>query len=504
MNKRLKPTKSQWHDIERIVGEDSKGALVASCTGAGKTVVGVEAMQLAHPKQLLIVGPINTKESWRRTVASQTAHTLQPIGGVTATNYEYQARMDFLNGKRGWFFCGWEFLLTLPCDEFRIDGVIFDEIHRAATRGTKTASAAYDLGRKAMIHGGVRIGLSATPFGNAPAGAWAVARALWPQDQHFRAFWSWAGRHLEETERKIERYDPRQRKKIIEIIREVGAELRPHSITRELPLYIRHEERKKCCKYHPKGIQADLPPRVTHTVAVALSDRQRRIYSDLERDMFAWIEDHDWPITTEGYPMVQSLRLHQIALAEPTTELAKRLVTDKSTGERVEEDYVKIDYPLNTKSTKLDALSDIVRDIPRKEAVLIFTHSAKIIPVLVSRLNKLKAGTAVGWWGDTSPVTRENIKKSFGQNDGVRFVVAQIASVSEGTDGLQGVCHNEIWLSFSEDNVKNLQGLGRLMRHGQKHVVNSWHIVAEDTIEVVQSARLAKNKKTMRKALKAK
>ena len=52
--------------------------------------------------------------------------------------------------------------------------------------------------------------------------------------------------------------------------------------------------------------------------------------------------------------------------------------------------------------------------------------------------------------------------------DAVNFLVASTTSISDGTNGLQWVCHTEVWLSKAMSGIKNEQAEGRLNRRGQK------------------------------------
>ena len=68
-------------------------------------------------------------------------------------------------------------------------------------------------------------------------------------------------------------------------------------------------------------------------------------------------------------------------------------------------------------------------------------------------------------------------------NGDVRVIVAQHEAMSEGVDGLQRVCHTEIWLSQSNSLVINEQATGRLNRQGQTQPVNRFLIQAIDTVD---------------------
>lgn len=478
--------------------------LQASIPGAGKSLYGVLMVRATMKTRALIIGPRNVEDVWRMTFGNFDI-PMRRISSVSGENHEYHAMREFMDGAEGVFFTNWETAIRLDYEKFKPDVLVADEIHRAgshdaAHRAGSNAHMLYTIGRGVANRGGWRIGLSGTPFGNKPEGAWAVMRALWPDHPDSKSFWRWSKKHLTIEDKIIVANGRRQEVKVL------GDELNPGSIVKSLPLYLRHEENQPCCKYHPRGVQADLPARIPHMVGVDLSPTQRTIYNQLEADMFAWIKDNDYPISSEGWPMVNMIRMHQVCLAVPSTELAKRLKTDERTGERVEQDYIAVKYPLGATSSKIDALCDIVADIPPDESIMVYTHSAGIIPVVVSRIQRAfkgLPGSVAAWHGGVDSKERAEIKSDFLAKR-VRIIVAQVASIGEGTDGLQHAAHNEIWISPSSSGLINQQAIKRLHRPGQPHPINTWMIYARDTLEVDQMKKLAVNADKMKAGLRAK
>lgn len=491
----------QSHDIRKALKEPTRGVLNATVMGGGKTLFGVEIAKAVTKKQCLVIGPRNTEDSWRSTFG--IGELFRRISSVSGENHEYHAAKEFMAGVPGIYFANWETAIRLDYAKFKCDVVIFDEIHRASShkaahRAGSNAHLAYTVGRGVALRDGWRIGLSGTWKSNKEEGAWAVMRAIWPL-QTEPSFWKWSHKHLTIEDKIIVVNGRRQEVKVL------GDELSPGSIIKSLPgKYIRHEEQERCCKFHPKGVQADLPARIAHFVGVDLSTTQRQIYDSLEESMFAWIKDNDYPISSEGWPMVNMIRMHQVCLAVPSTELAKRLKTDERTGEKVEQDYIAVKYPLGATSSKIDALCDIVADIPPDESIIVYTHSAGIIPVVTARLGKqLRQPDAVRAWHGAIPADeRATIKADFIAKR-TRIIVAQVASIGEGTDGLQHVCHSEIWLSQSANGLINQQAIKRLHRPGQQHLINAFYVYARGTLEKEQYEKLAMNAGKMRDGLKA-
>lgn len=125
--------------------------------------------------------------------------------------------------------------------------------------------------------------------------------------------------------------------------------------------------------------------------------------------------------------------------------------------------------------------------------------------MMVERINKKygKHIRAAAWTGDQKMEERMATKAAFGTEGGPNVIVATLATVGTGTDGLQLVCRREVWLSWEEDNVLNTQARGRLRRRGQERRVQSWDIVTRGTIEQRVNANKRHEKRVLDNALKA-
>src|SRR5690625_6919635 len=144
--------------------------------------------------------------------------------------------------------------------------------------------------------------------------------------------------------------------------------------------------------------------------------------------------------------------------------------TEQTTYTRHEAEVDEVTIYDTARSNKIEALKEIIKDLPHAEPVLVFTHSARFIPAVVHQLNKAKI-PAVEWSGRTSTEERQRIKQSFGTRGGAQVIVAGLGAIGEGVDGLQRVWSTEVWLSPHDDNMLNMQAKGRVHRLGQEEVV---------------------------------
>jgi SNF2 family DNA or RNA helicase len=196
---------------------------------------------------------------------------------------------------------------------------------------------------------------------------------------------------------------------------------------------------------------------VEEQVPVELSATQRKAYEKLESDMILWVEDN--PLVVE-FPVTLRTRLRQATLGMFS-------VTDE--GEVVFKD--------NCKSSKIEALEDILKNRIDDEPALILTDSRKFADVLCARIPG-----SVPWHGHISQTQREKHKENFIAGE-VKYIVAVISAIAEGVDGLQHATRNIVWVSRSDNRILNEQVMKRVHRQGQTRQVRSFDIVALDTYD---------------------
>jgi len=140
----LTPTEQQATAIERIVTEQSRAALNGSTMGAGKTLIAVESAKGINAETILVIAPLGTRVGWKVTFERQGV-TL-PFKWINSTKSGKQALADWEWQLPGVYFVGVEYFARLGWNgktrtkvwaKFP-DMVMFDEVHRAQNRASKT------------------------------------------------------------------------------------------------------------------------------------------------------------------------------------------------------------------------------------------------------------------------------------------------------------------------------------------------------------------------------
>lgn len=457
---RLTPYPYQERDIQRLVDNDGTG-IVATQVGGGKTLIAVEVARRLGTGCNIVIAPKGThKSAWEKTILSQIPDA--DIRYINSTKIGKENWEAFRRNDAGWYLISPEYFRKFHWGGIMPDLAVFDEIHRASNRKSKTASMLHTL----KAHR--RIGLSGTIAGNKVEGFWSVIRWIEPEVAG-KSFWRWVDQYC------TTQFDPFAGKI-------VTGERSSGKIVSSLRCYIRHLKRERCCDHHPEGMDADLPSVVYERRTVQLSPEQKRLYKKLEADLVVWLGEN--PLVTE-VPITTRIRLRQITLGVP-------YITEEGV----------VDFDMDCKSSKLDEMFEIIGDLPEGEPLLILTHSQKFARVTTERLQQ--AGiSAFEWSGAKSQPQRDEALNLFRGGE-LQAIVGVISAIGEGTDGLQERCSTIIWLSKDDNRLLNEQAAGRLDRRGQKSSVLSFDIVAEDTYDEGQLSKLVEQQLKMNASLRSK
>ena len=444
---------------------ENKEVLLKAPTGAGKTLVGTESAIRSGAQRVLIVGPLNTESSWRKTVARQSEYEIELKYCHTKRVANKRHLEDLHSGKPGWYFIGREFFKNFSWKKVKgLDCIIFDECHVATNNSTK-------MWKMLMTSTApIKLAMSATPAGNKLEGIWALARWLWPKKTP-RGFWNWVTQYFT-TE-----FDPHA----VKILPD-GTKLQGKKVTGEREKGLMWSELPAA--YKMPSVYKDKP--TIHEIEVELSAAQRKHYKDLEEEAITWLDNH--PLAVD-VPAVLHMRLRQLCLAVPSVRQDWVKRKDKDTGlwEDVWGDVVWFED--DAKSTKIDALVELLSDLYAEKPfpVVVYTDS-RIFATICTKQLQAKGFNARRFVGGMPADERAWKKDKFGEEYDV--VVCTIPAVAEGLDGWQYVCSTEVWMNYTYSNVLNHQAEGRTSRQGQTESVQRYVIKAKDTVEVRQIGKL--------------
>jgi hypothetical protein len=441
---RLTPYDWQQADITKITRSLSPevGALVVSAPGAGKTLVGVEAIRNLRPEVTLIIAPPSTHfGSWLRTLKRQGV--ADRIRTLIGTEPGKRAWADLRWGVPGVYVTSAQWFARQDWGSITPDMVIFDEIHMVAKHGNVSQQKLIGANKKKGLYAPYRIALSGTPFRNNFENAWTIARWVEPRKMP-KEYWVW---RVTECVGKYDHFAPQNLK--------VTGERVPGQLASSLTCYVAHYQRERCCKFHPKGFLAHLAPPIRIERDLAMTKAQAEFYHGMEKSYVAFLttpgEDGKVPVVAE-FPITARGMLRFCALGLPSYD----------------SDAEKLFFDPKCESPKLDAVATDLAALDGKRA-LILTHSAQFAEVAAGRLTEQGFRVAL-WRGKVSAKRRGEILSDFISGE-LDAIVGVISAMGTGTDGLQEAAYNVMWLSVDDDPSNVVQGIGRLDRLGQTHQV---------------------------------
>lgn len=423
----------------------SKSVFCAWEQSLGKTLAAVEYAKGIEVDVVVVVGPVNTMRSWTEAVQSQDP--TMPVYRITPKKEDLLNLTKLNNRERGWYLIGWELMRRGTIEGITADLIIADETHRQQNQRSDSHQGLQGLNTE------FKMALSGTPAANKPDGIFATIHWLWPD--RYPSYMKWVDKFWRVLRNGA----------VIEFVREIS----PGAVLADLPMFSR-----RLRKDHRDDMQPVMPEVI---IDVEMLPAQRKIYEQFKNGSAAWIGDEFVPA---ALPLIEDLRLTQVALGVPTVD-----------------EFGEVTFALDCKSSKIDMLVDVLKGQPKGATMLVMVPSARFIPSVVHQLQK-KGYTAAGMSGALTPsgsVARDEVLANFGVTHQV--LVAGIAAIAEGTDGLQGKCSRQFWMGKHPNAMLNSQGKWRLDRPGQLEPVQSWFTVAKDTVDEDRVERLAEINETL-------
>jgi len=429
-------------------------ALVNIQTGGGKSLLALWAAIESGAKQKLIIAPQNTHQSaWGKTLKELTGEDIRVVGNKTKAQKE--AKSDLELGYEGWYIVTPQLMGYHATDisSWMPDFLISDEIHTYNKPDSKSGKRWMQLGQQAPM----KLALSGTPVRRDFTRMWTNARHLWPELQYRGQIahsnrYAWTKHRMIGTEiYTSQRNHDGTPKKVMKW----DAEAEPGKLLSEAPCVIQHFRRDNCCKHHPTGFLSHDAPTIIERV-VPLLPKQKRIIRDLEESYMAWLDDQPMVVDLS---ITQKLRIRQACLGVPTLNEYEDV---DEFGEKVIKQT--LNFEDDCESPVTDEILDILEHLDDGEPVVIFLEMQRFAEVLVKKL-KAAGYTAAEYSGKTVK-EREDYLKRFGTD--FQVLVGTTAAISNGTDGIQGVCSTEIVAQTHVDDTLMEQQEARTDRIGSR------------------------------------
>ena len=438
----------QKEDSSAMVSDPLK--MNGSEMGTGKTEVAIKTVMDSGAKKVLVVAPGAMVLEWRDRLNKYGEESI-------ALPYDHGYRLSTEHFKEKYLIVNYEMLRVPPVRRGRRkknavtpknyinvlnippwDAIIFDEAHRLKNRDaqqTKGAVQLLDSVKRPRVHM-----LSGTMFLNYPNELWSMLNMLYPNT-------------YDDYEDFVYEYcvtiptfwGPRI----------VGAK------KKNLP-ELRRQLDKIMIRREKEDVLKDLPPKTYREIPLGMNNKQLKVYKDLERDLWAYLETGESITAPNGLALTMKLR---------QMSLDPRLLG--------------VDIP----SPKTIALKEIIEDVVSTgKKIAVFSWFASYLEILREELKDLKCEVISGRSGDEQE--RRAARLRFQEGDS-KVLLGSITTMIRIDLTSADICifPDRFWVPNT-----NVQAEDRLHRVGQKGNVLVIDLVMEDSID--QDMRTVLNRKS--------
>jgi len=189
---------------------------------------------------------------------------------------------------------------------------------------------------------------------------------------------------------------------------------------------------------------------------IATTTAQEQAYRQAEKSMFAELAGDNLVMTRSTE---QFLRLRQLASSLVTAE--NETYEDKETGETKWRQKVDMVLPSN----KIEAVFELLDEIPADEPFVVFAEYRKLINLLALELAKKKVPFSLIVGGQSEEDRQDQIDRF--QNGEKRLIIATIAAGGTGVTLTRA--NTAVYLQRHGSMVLNIQADGRIRRIGSEH-----------------------------------
>ena len=205
----------------------------------------------------------------------------------------------------------------------------------------------------------------------------------------------------------------------------------------------------------------DIPEPSSRVIEVRMTDKLLKAYNQMKDEMRVELENGE-SVSAEIH-LAKIMKLRQLA----SGFIMKK--DDEGRSRAIQIDSV---------NPKLEALKDLISEIPSDEKIVIFAYYKEEI----KRILEYLGNEARAIYGGAKDTDKLQAPVDFVHNPSVRFLVCQPASAAYGVNKLT-VSRYMIFYSIGYEADYLYQAKHRVYRPGQKHAVMFYYLCSVDTID---------------------
>ncbi|MBO3073308.1 DEAD/DEAH box helicase [Staphylococcus xylosus] len=423
MTIKFKPHEYQSYSIQKIIENNKYGLFLDM--GLGKTVSTLTAfsdLQIIDTDKMLVIAPLNVaKDTWADEINKWEHLKHLTVSKVLGTPKQ---RIDALKQEADIYITNKENTKWV-CDYYKkdwpFDMLVVDELSTFKNHSSQRFKAL----KKKMPLVKRFVGLTGTPSPNSMMDLWAQVYLIDSGERLEKSFTRFRERYFKPTHQVSEHVFNWE-------LREDAEEL----------IYERIDD---VCISMKASDYLSMPERIDTVQEVTLSNKERKLYDELERDYILESEDDGDIVAQSGASLSQKL-LQLSNGAVYTDEQDVRQVHDR----------------------KLDKLEEIIEEVQGQPILLFynFKHDKERI------LERFKQAAILG---------SDNYKEEWDKGN-IEILLAHPASAGHGLNLQQGG-HIIVWFGLTWSLELYQQANARLYRQGQDNTTIIHHIMTDNTIE---------------------
>jgi len=415
MDWRCKPFKHQIDGLRICLANDAKALFYEQ--GLGKSLVAIKEIEYritaGHIKRTLIVAPKTVLTAWQIEFRKYSDIKPTVIGGAKRLQLLGQAVVALIN---------YDLLLPMKDQLTGFDMIVFDESQMIKNHTAKRSRIAYTLAKQIKY----RLLLTGTPIGNSAADIFSQFKVL-DESIFGTNFYCFRNKYFRDMGHGFPDW---------RVVPVLLPEIKAKMALRSLRL--------------KKEDALDLPEKLYTIQTVDASPEQRRVYRDIEKQLYTEIEGQEIAF---HFLLTKNIKINQIC----------------SGFLKYENETIEIEHE------KLKALKQIVDDYDGKIVIwTIFLHDIeKIMETFAGQIVKI----------DGSMIRNDQRAEAIDafQTGDKKIIVLQEQAGSLGITLTAG--HLCIFYSRSYSLLNRLQAEDRLHRIGQRNPVTYIDLILKDSIE---------------------
>lgn len=425
-------------------------------TGTGKTLTALTIARAwmhrsGRTLRTLVLSPPITLQNWKSEWLAGSNFSVSNV--AVAHGHGDKRCAVFSDKQNAVVITNYESLISpkvfKAIENWKPEVIIFDESHRVKSHSAKRSKQAFQLAQNARH----RLILTGTPILNSPMDIFMQWKILDLGEDFGKNFFQFRGEYFYDKNSRMPSHIHFPKWEI----REESLESIKGTIS-------------KNAMFVAKNACLDLPPLVKTVVKVSLSPEQRKIYTDMAKDLIAYVASG---VSVARLALTKAMRLQQI--------VSGFLNVEDSQGESKNHEIE--DNP------RLVALSELLSDRAEGSKCIVwasFRHNYGQIASVCKKLNL----PYVEIHGDKTQKEKDTAVKEFNENNSIRVCIGHPGS---GGIGVNLTSSNvTIFYSRSFSLEHDIQAEARNYRGGSEihEKVTRIDLIAEDTIDEYIAAKL--------------